>query len=89
MSLEKEPKATTALVPTERRYGWKTADEHCNREAKDGVNTFPEHFQGSASEGRIGPCNTIMNSSLGRLDGIMVAFQVRDPPPTCHQSDLS
>lgn len=50
VSLEEGPKATIDLVPTEIRFVWKTVDEHLNRETKDGVNTFSEHFQGAVCE---------------------------------------
>lgn len=68
MSLEKGPKATMGFASTERRFLRKVASEHCNTETKDGVNSFPEYFQGAPWErtelAHVTPSHTLQRGHL-------------------------
>lgn len=92
MSSEKGPKATIVLAPTGRRFWWKTADEHCNRETRDGVNTFPEHSQGAAC-GRTESAHVTPSVRRTELHSSVRAFRtcyggIQSPRPTSHTSPV-
>lgn len=82
-SLEKGTKATITLEPTDRKFGWKAIDEHCSREFKCNVYTFPEHFQESACE-RTESAHVILpcTAQLGHLDNVMVVSKTQLPHVT-------